>query len=204
MTDLELQLRRLRDRIAAVVDLPDAEWQHAAPHFELRRFAAGEYLARAGSVMTHSFHIAGGLVRLFYTTADGTEHNKGFGVEGRVVGSAASKILGQPAGYDIQALEDAVTLAMPFKAADALLDRHPAWERLRRLALERLFLEKELREMEFLLFDATTRYRRFMRGEPALAARLPLHHVASYLGITPVALSRIRRRLRKDDELNLG
>jgi CRP-like cAMP-binding protein len=197
MSELALQLDRLHSRILAVVDLPEAEWRFAAPHYELRRFSAGEYLARAQAVMTQSFHIGDGLVRMFYTSADGVEHNKGFAAEGRVVGSAASKVLGRPAGFDIQALEDTTALALPFAVADALLERHPAWERLRRLVLERLFLEKELREMEFLLFDATTRYLRFVECEPALVQRLPLHHVASYLGITPVALSRIRRRLRE-------
>lgn len=197
MSDVDIHLRQLRARIDSVVELPDDEWLHAAPYFELRRFSRAEYLARADKVMTNSFHIMTGLVRLFYTSADGVEHNKGFGTEGRVVGSAASKVLGAPAGFDIQALEDTETLALPFSVADRLLDRHPAWERLRRLALERLFLEKELREMEFLLFDATSRYRRFLKAEPLLAARLPLHHVASYLGITPVALSRIRRQLRE-------
>ena len=87
-------------------------------------------------------------------------------------------------------------MLLPFSVADELLDRHPAWERLRWLALERLFLEKEEREMAFLLDDAQTRYRRFLEQEGALSARIPLHHIASYPGMTPVALSRIRRRMK--------
>jgi CRP-like cAMP-binding protein len=194
-TVIEQHLARLRQRIAAVVDLPDSEWEHAARRCELRRFERGALLARADAVMTHSFHVVAGLVRLYYTSADGREHNKGFAAEGRLVGSAASKILGQSAGFDIQALEPTTVLAMPFAVADELLDRHPAWERLRRLALERLYLEKEQREREFLLCDATERYQLFLQREPGLASRLPLLHVASYIGVTPVALSRIRRRL---------
>lgn len=194
---LEDHLEALRRRIAAAVALPDSEWRHAASHYELRVYERGALLARADAVMTHSFHIASGLVRLYYTTPDGTEHNKGFAAEGRLVGSAASKILGKPAGFDIQALEPTVALALPFAVADALLDRHPAWERLRRLALERLYLEKEQREREFLLCDAGERYRLFCERDPHLAARLPLLHIASYIGVTPVALSRIRRRLNR-------
>jgi CRP-like cAMP-binding protein len=192
---IEHHLARLRQRISAIVDLPDSEWEHATRYYELRRFERGALLARADTVMTHSFHIAEGLVRLYYTSLDGSEHNKGFAAEGRLVGSAASKILGQSAGFDIQALEPTTVLAMPYTVADELLDRHPAWERLRRLALERLYLEKEQREREFLLCDATERYRLFVQREADLAARLPLLHIASYIGVTPVALSRIRRRL---------
>ncbi|MCC5808988.1 MAG: Crp/Fnr family transcriptional regulator [Ectothiorhodospiraceae bacterium] len=199
MSDRPIQyyLDQLKARIDAAVTLPATEWNYAAPHFTLRRFARGEYLARADEVMTHSFHIVEGLVRLFYTTADGREHNKGFAPEGRVVGSSASKILGQPARFDIQALEDTAALSLPFSISDELVDRHPAWERLRRLLLERLFLEKEQREMEFLLCNAQARYCRFMAHESELAKRIPLHHIASYLGMTPVALSRIRRRLKQ-------
>lgn len=189
-------LRQLHQRIRAAVELPDEEWAFAAPHFEWRRFRRGDYLARADEQMTHSHHIACGLVRLFYTSADGTEKTKGFAAEGRVVGSAASKILGDPAGFDIQALEDTETLALPFAVADLLVTRHVAWERLRRLALERLFLEKEQREKDFLTLDAMQRYRAFLARSPELAQRLALHHIASYLGITPVALSRIRRKMR--------
>lgn len=193
---LESALAALRERMEALVQLPAPEWEHARGLYRLRCYAAGELLARADEVMTHSFQVARGLVRLFYTDPDGREHNKGFAAEGRLIGSAASKVLGQPAGFDIQALEDTAVLALSFEDADRLLRRHPAWERLRRLALERLFLEKEQREREFLLCDARTRYQLFLAREGALAARLPLYHVASYLGITPVALSRIRRGLR--------
>lgn len=196
MDALALHLRELHGRISAVVDLPDEEWAWAAPHFQPRRFARGEYLARSDEALTHSHHIVRGLVRLFYITPDGVEHNKGFAAEGRVVGSAASKLAGAPAGFDIEALEHTETLSLPFSVADALVARHPAWERLRRLAMERLFLEKEQREKDFLTLDATERYRAFLERQPELARRLPLRHVASYLGITPVALSRIRRQLR--------
>lgn len=197
MQEIKPYLHALKARIDAVVDLPESEWRYAASLFELRCFERGEFVARADEVMTHSFQIGKGLLRLFYATADGQEHNKGFAVEGRLVSSAVSKIYGEPAGFSIQALEDTATLALPFPAANELVDRHPAWERLRRLYLERLFLEKEQREMEFLLCDATERYRRFMAREGELAKRIPLHHIASYLGMTPVALSRIRRRMKQ-------
>ena len=66
------------------------------------------------------------------------------------------------------------------------------WERLGRLLTEQLYIKKEQREAEFLLDDAPTRYRNFQKQYPGLEDRLPQYHVASYLGITPVALSRIR------------
>lgn len=60
--------------------------------------------------------------------------------------------------------------------------------------MEQLYIKKETREAEFLLDDAETRYQRFQSSYPGLEERLTQYHVASYLGITPVALSRIRNR----------
>ncbi|MCP4271690.1 MAG: Crp/Fnr family transcriptional regulator, partial [Gammaproteobacteria bacterium] len=75
-----------------------------------------------------------------------------------------------------------------------LFDQHRCWEKLGRLLAEQLYIKKETREAEFLLDDAETRYLNFQTNYPGLEDRLTQYHVASYLGITPVMLSRIRRR----------
>lgn len=181
--------------IRRAVDIPRSELDFAARQYEERSFRKGELLARADRHLPHSFFIVKGLVRLFYTTPKGREVNKGFAPEHRLVGSYASKFLGEPAGFSIQAMEGTVTLVMDTDVADRLLDRHPAWERLRRMTIERLFHEKEKRERELLLLSASERYRRFMAENRDIANRIPQYHIASYLGITEVALSRIRGRL---------
>jgi hypothetical protein len=74
-----------------------------------------------------------------------------------------------------------------------LFNQHHCWEKLGRILAEQLYIKKETREAEFLLDDAETRYFNFQKQYPGLEERIAQYHVASYLGITPVMLSRIRR-----------
>ena len=105
--------------------------------------------------------------------------------------------MGVPAPYSVQALEPTVALSAAWADLEALYDRHPALERLGRRIAERIAVKKELRERALLELTATERYQAFVRDEPALFARLPLYHVASYVGVTEVSLSRIRGRLAR-------
>jgi len=135
------------------------------------------------------------LFRLYYTTPDGSEYNKSFCSGNDFVASYGSLLTGTPASLSIQALTDSKLIVIPYAKFQMLYDRHACWERLGRLLVERLFVKKESRERDFLLLSAEARYLKFMESYGPLAANIPQYHIASYLGITPVALSRIRNRL---------
>ncbi len=118
-------------------------------------------------------------------------------MENEFVGSFYYKIPTHPCPYSVQAVEDMETVMMPVVVMEEAYSRHAAWERIGRLHAEKLALAKELREKEFLLDSAKTRYQRFLQEYPGLAQRIPQYHIASYLGITDVALSRIRKKGKK-------
>ncbi|MGB0721885.1 MAG: Crp/Fnr family transcriptional regulator [Gammaproteobacteria bacterium] len=166
------------------------------PHCMARAFARDQMLHRAGDVPTHIFFIRSGLVRFHYISADGREHNKSFAWEDQFAGAAHSAQNPEPARFFIQALEPVEAIAVDLAALTRLYESTPAWSELGRRHLESLAARKTRREAAFLLDSAEQRYRDFLRETPSLAERLPLYHVASYLGITDVALSRIRRRMR--------
>ncbi len=161
-------------------------------------FRKGDYLVRAGEENGGLYFVARGLVRFVYVTEDGREFNKSFASEGTFVGCLRSMLTRQCCRFAIQALEDSEMLLLPNQARLALYQRFPEWERLGRLLAEQLALKKEAREAELLLDSAETRYRHFLAEHPDLAERLPQYHIASYLGITHVALSRIRGKMQKD------
>lgn len=177
------------------VSIPQSEWEYVAPLLAEHRFQKNEYLVSAGEVAANFYFIIEGLVRFFYATEDGKEFNKFFAMENRFAGSFHSLVLGQPCGYFIQALEDTNTLVLPNKQLYELYDRHPCWERMGRKNAEFLVIIKEAREKELLLDSLETRYRRFLVEYPGLVDRVPQYHIASYLGVTGVALSRIRRKI---------
>jgi CRP-like cAMP-binding protein len=83
------------------------------------------------------------------------------------------------------------------------MERNPCWNTIARKYVETLFIEKEKRERRLLSEDAATRYLSFQKDYPGLEDKIPQYQIASYLGITPVALSRIRKKLNKQKHLNL-
>ncbi len=164
--------------------------------FQSRRLAKGEDFLRAGDAGTRLAFVHAGLLRFYYTTADGKEVNKSFASERQFAGALGAYLTGQPARFGIQALEDCELLVADMAEIAGLAERHRCWETFRRLVAEQLYLRKEEREAELLLDSAETRYRRFLHRYPGLEGRIPQYHVAGYLGITPVALSRIRQRMK--------
>jgi CRP-like cAMP-binding protein len=158
-------------------------------------FGKNNYLVSAGDVANNFYFIIEGLVRFFYSTEDGKEFNKHFAMEDGFAGSFHSLVLHEPCGFFIQALEMTKTLVLPNQLLHKLYNRHSCWERLGRKNAESLVIIKEAREKELLLDSLETRYRRFLREYPGLADRINQYHIASYLGVTNVALSRIRRKI---------
>lgn len=160
-------------------------------------FAQGASLHRAGEVADSVYFIHSGLVRFYYLTEDGREHNKSFALEGQFAGAIQHTLQPAPSRFHIQALEPTATLAISLQGLGTLYHQSLAWANFGRLCMESLAVRKSKREAAFLLDSAEQRYQDFIHTEPELVQRLPLYHVASYLGITDVALSRIRRRLKQ-------
>ena len=185
-------------------DAPAEAWSDFRAAFSEKAYAKGDHIAFAGAPLRSVFFVAGGLLRLYYTDREGREWNKAFASEGGFTGSVASGLLGVPAPYAIEALEPSVVLVAGWDALETLYRKHASLERLGRRLAEQIVVKKELRERAFLELDATERYRAFVRDEPALSARLPLFHVASYLGVTDVSLSRIRGRLARAAAVSAG
>jgi CRP-like cAMP-binding protein len=159
-----------------------------------RRLKAGETLLRIGEPPQHVWWIRQGLLRCYFLSPDGLERNKSFRSEGAWVGSGMPP-RSTPSPYAIEALEATELLELSYTSLADVIGRFPMVETVHADALGWVFSEQVAREAELLSEDAASRYARFLRERPALAARLPLHHLASHLGITNVALSRIRRRM---------
>ncbi len=203
-------LTALKQVIDNLSHVPEQEWAYLASRIREGAYGPGELLISAGEPMTHFFFIVKGLVRFFYTTDDGKEFNKTFVPENHFAGSFGAETLQEPCRFSIQALERTTALLIPVQVIREGYDRHHSWERVGRKMAERVAISKILREGEFLLDSAETRYRRFLADHPDLAGRLSQYHIASYLGITDVALSRIRKNIglidtsRKKIEINPG
>jgi CRP-like cAMP-binding protein len=158
-----------------------------------REFRAQDYLLEGGRRAEWCFFIERGLVREFYIGESGDEHTRSFIAAGQVTGSLLDLLSSGPAVTYIQALEDTRTLAFRYRDFDALTARFAELERLARQSAEALAVRKTRREHEMLALSAAQRYQRFVSEHAELDARISRKLLASYLGITPEHLSRLRR-----------
>ncbi len=168
----------------------------AVVHTRPRQLVRGEHLLRAGEPATQVAFVAQGLLREYFGWSSGVERTKAFIEEDRISGSLADLIAEGPSSANIVAEEPTRALCIPFVRLRELAADWDDWDRFGRRATEALLLRKADRERELLGMDAEARYLRFEQLHPQLAGRVAAKHIASYLGITPVHLSRLRRRRR--------
>lgn len=163
----------------------------------VRELARGEHLLRANERATEVAVVVRGLLREHFVLDDGSERTKAFVLEGEASGSLADLLSGEPSRAFIVAEEPTRVLVAPYAAMRELGVRSPPWAAVGRASLERLLVRKAEREWELLALDASQRYARFRERAPGLEARTLARHVASYLGITPAHLSRLRAQRRR-------
>lgn len=159
------------------------------------RLQKGEAFIREGEIPRHFAFVNKGLFRYFYLSEEGKELTKGFFSEGTFLSSYSAMISHRASYFTIEALEDAELLSVDYQQWENVRTQHPAWNELLVAILEKAFIKKEERERQLLLYDAERRYEIFLEQYPGLIHRVNQRQIASYLGITPVALSRTRKKM---------
>ena len=182
--------------VRAISPLEDADIAQVLAITRPRELARGQFLLRAGERACEVGVVVSGLLREYFVMPDGTERTKAFGLSGYPTGSLADLLSGQPSKAFIVAEEPTRILVADYADSLALADRSLAWRRYGERLTQLILLVKAEREYELLGMDAAARYERFSARYPGLEARVAARHVASYLGITAVHLSRLRRRRR--------
>ncbi len=154
----------------------------------------GAVLFRQGDKTSSLFLIKKGLIKAYYETVDGKEFIKSFVAEGAVIASMQAIFAASPCSFTAACLEDSTVLEVPSKAVLDLVATNAELAQKFNALLAALAMKKEQREYEFLCLSPEQRYLAFCTREQGLVERLTQQDVARYLGITPVALSRIRKR----------
>lgn len=155
----------------------------------------GDYFITDGQIAKEIAFLETGIVRAFYRNNEAVEYNKHFFVNPSFIGGYASLITGTPNQIIQQALTDCTIQVAKYANIQALYQTCPDIERAARVLAEQFFVQKEQREIEIVLLDADKRYQIFQKNLPRLEQQIPQYHIASYLGITPTQLSRIRKKL---------
>ncbi len=181
--------------LQSITPVPDNELKKAEKIFHPAQLEKGSFFVQAGEVPQTLGFVISGLLRLYYIDGSGNEFTKSFCIENSFVAAYSALLLREPSRLFVETVEDSLLLVAKYDTYQTLSSEGNCWQIINRKLAETLFIKKEKRESELLLDDATTRYLRFLTEYPGLETRLKQYHIASYLGVTPVTLSRIRMQL---------
>jgi len=175
--------------------LDEADLAPLAPETRVRLVPARVQFLSAGDAAVECGMVLGGLLRAYFPLEDGREVTRGFAGPGSYTGSLSDLISGEPALSSVIAEADSRIAVVPWRRIRELAAHRPAWAGFVARVTERHYVATAAREYELLALDPEARYDRFRTQHAALESVIAPRHVASYLGITPEHLSRLRRRL---------
>lgn len=186
------QLQRTLQALSMEVDVEELRQL-----FTYKRLNKGEHYIREGSVEKGIAFVCQGLLRYYYITYNGDDVTKHFTVENQFASSYSSLIYQRPSAYSIVAEEECHLLILDSKTYMHKVWNEQPWERIARLNSENIYSIKEQREAVLLTMTAQERYLDFKENYPAIENRLKQKHIATYLGIHPASLSRIKKQLNR-------
>ncbi|HET9052675.1 MAG TPA: Crp/Fnr family transcriptional regulator, partial [Cyclobacteriaceae bacterium] len=156
-----------------------------------------QYLLNAGDKCQYLTFVEKGLLRSFSVDDNGSEHVMQFALEGWWISDMASFLCGDDALYNIEALEDCEVLLLSKESMDEMIERMGRMERYFRLMMQNniIALQRRIRVVQTLSAEET--YRKLLEASPEIFNRASQQHIASYMGISPETLSRVRKQVAK-------
>jgi len=188
---------RLQKLVAQFAHLSQDDWDVALSKSKIISLKKGAYWVREGATCQYIGFVITGVFRIF-STIEGKEIIAHFSFERRnpVLSAYTSFINQMPSVESIQALEDSSLLILHYEHLQKLYVERPVFERLGRLLIEQMYVLAKTRIYDLQYKTATERYTELLEKYPQIINRIAHHHVASYLGIAPESLSRLRKKLQ--------
>ena len=185
----------LQKYIDQFIDLPLEELEALINSIEVRSVDKKVRLTDVNETEKYLYFVIKGLARKFFFKGK-EEIITQIAREGELISSSVSYFSGMPSGYVIETIEPTTFYSLHHDRAEQLYLRYPKLERLSRLVITELFLQKEKWELERIRFSTKERFLRFMTENPELFQRVPQKYLASYLNIKPETFSRLKHLLR--------
>jgi len=177
-----------------IPELTDRSWSRVEEKFTFQYLKKGELLTRSGEVCKQVSFINKGLLRMFYMV-DGKEICTAFAKENNYLAQYDSFLTSQPSPGNIDALEDCELINLSYNNVQALYAEEPVFQIFGRKIAEMLFLMISSQTNSLLTQTPEERYNTVVDEEPYIIQRVPQYMIASYIGITPEHLSRLRKKM---------
>lgn len=164
---------------------------------KIKTLSKNEFLLRVGSTAKEVYILKRGAIIAYFLDTEGNTYNKNIFLEGNLVGSTVSYLTNTPSRFALEAIEDCEIISFNYARYRQLINESVDFKNFYIAYLEKNWvIEKEKREIDIVMTDATARYQELLADHPGLDKRIPLVHIASHLGITPTQLSRIRKKIQ--------
>lgn len=177
------------------IELTEEEKESCKSFFTPKKLRKRQYILQEGDVCKYIAFVEKGMLRSYTIDEKGNEHIMQFAFEGWWISDHFSFLTGEPAVYNIDALEDSELLLLSSQAEEQLLQNFPKFERYFRILLQNSVIATQRRLIGSLSQTAEERYTDLIANCPTIPQRVPQHMMASFLGITPETLSRIRKQM---------
>lgn len=177
------------------IQLTPEEFDRCTQFFERRKIKKRQFLLHNGEVCRYLAFVNHGCLRRYTIDHKGDEHILQFAIEDWWISDLNSFLSGAPSTHNIDALQNSEVLLLEKSARENLFEAVPALERFFRLLLESNYIAAQKRISQALSASAEERYLTFVETYPRLVKQVPQNQIASYIGITPQSLSRIRKEL---------
>jgi len=190
----------LKQKVTAVIPQLEPHWKDVSGFFKTRTIPQKTTLLEDGDISKYIYMVSKGCLRLFVIKDDGKEVTVQFFFENQMVASMGSAFTGKPGRMYLESIEESEVIMIRLQDFRELFVK---FDELKHLLIQ--FLQKRLLYYadlytSFILNTPAERYIKLVEDNPGITERVPHYYIATYLGITPVSLSRIRSRLAKKNQ----
>jgi len=186
---------KLKSSIDSIVPVTEEEWRLLSGLFEVRELKKNDYFLKEGQVCDFVGFVNSGALVYFKVLDRGTEVTTDFAFENDWVTNNLSRLCDIPSLINIRAIEATEMLVVKNRNLTDLYSRIPKAERLGRILIEQAYIRIVRQSIDLQLLSAKERYEQLLLNSPEIMQRIPLYHIANYLGIAPKSLSRIRKEM---------
>jgi CRP-like cAMP-binding protein len=185
-----------KTEISKLIYLTETEWLVFSKRLITKHYKKGDFFIQEGDICKYVGFIDKGFFNIFYRTK-GVEHIRGFFFPNELISNYPSFLLMNESKFNIKALEDSSVTLIHRDDLVELYKKIPKVEEFSRTVVESLYIEVSDKYESFFLKTAEERYLEFINSKPKFSEKIPQYMIASYLGITPEALSRVKKRVSK-------
>jgi CRP-like cAMP-binding protein len=194
------KLQQMGKAMREMIVLNEEELSALSKMIWIKKYKRHDLLSIPGQIPQEVFFVNNGIVRVIVTDPKGIEHTTHFAFENQFIADYANFIQQKEGIYTLQALEDTEVIVLPRKMIDWGYEHLREGQKLGRLIAEYYFIYQDERIQNLYSRTAQERYQGISRVFPTIHDRVPQHMIASYLGITPVHLSRLKKKLWKSHD----